>query len=111
MNHEDAARVLTRDRYCVVCSRAVIDQGHIHHRKLRKHGGGDDASNLIVIHPACHRWVHGNPSASYDAGYLVHSWDDAQHVPVQFKDGRMAYLTADGGYEFNDERKCTWASS
>lgn len=111
MRQEDASKVLIRDRYCVVCSRAVIDQGHIHHRKLRKQGGGDEASNLIVIHPPCHRWVHGNPTTAYEKGYLVHSWDEPEDVPVKFRDGRTAYLTTDGKYEFTDEGKQIWASS
>lgn len=32
---------------------------HIHHIKAKKDGGGDELSNLCLLHAACHRQIHG----------------------------------------------------
>ena len=59
---------------------------HKHHRKLRKHGGTDEAANLLALCGTgtlgCHGYVHANPAISYERGWLVHSWDDPKEVPV-----------------------------
>jgi hypothetical protein len=56
--------------------------GHLHHRKLRKHGGPDTVENLIVVHAACHQAIHMNPTDSYDNGWLVPSWGDPANTPI-----------------------------
>lgn len=30
----------------------------------------------------CHGWVHAHPAESYRLGYLVHSWDDPEDIPL-----------------------------
>jgi hypothetical protein len=96
MNKAVAQIVLGRDSFCAVCGSSVIDRGHLHHRKLRKHGGADCPSNLLVIHPQCHATVHANPKASYDSGFLVHSWAKPAEQPVVLHGGRTVLLTMTG---------------
>lgn len=48
---------------------------HVHHRKLRSRGGGNEFDNLLdVCHP-CHTWIHANVAAATDAGWMLHSWE------------------------------------
>ncbi len=58
------------------------EAAHIHHRKLRKHGGGNSADNLLSACLTCHDTLHRNPAASYEAGFLVRSTADPAEVPV-----------------------------
>lgn len=95
MDKRIAEGVIERDKYCVVCG-LVNRDFHLHHRKLRKHGGSDSYPNVIAIHDRCHTWVHAHPQASYDKGFLVQSWDDPAEVPVTMRDGNTALLTIDG---------------
>lgn len=46
---------------------------HDHHILRRSQGGGDGLDNLLwVCHP-CHGYIHGNPTVSYSAGWLLRS--------------------------------------
>jgi hypothetical protein len=47
---------------------------HAHHVQPRSAGGLHDADNLLDVCNAGHRWIHANPAASYDAGWLRHEW-------------------------------------
>ena len=55
---------------------------HRHHRKLRSQGGGDEPSNIMLVTPLQHDWIHRNPGEAYAIGWLVHSWDDPADVPI-----------------------------
>lgn len=57
---------------------------HVHHRKLRKHGGGDDVENLLWVCLNCHDHIHRNPAEAYENGWLVHPWDDPADIPVVY---------------------------
>lgn len=46
---------------------------HCHHKLRRAQGGGDELDNLLVVCPACHAYIHANPEASYEAGWLIRS--------------------------------------
>ena len=51
---------LSQDRKCPVCERPItmdeaFDAHHIHPKQL---GGTDKLSNLVLLHPNCHRQVH-----------------------------------------------------
>jgi 5-methylcytosine-specific restriction enzyme A len=76
-------QILTRDDWkCVKCSGAAND---VHHRKLKGMGGSkllDTPANLISLCRTCHSWVHANPNESYKLGYMVHSWDDPENIPI-----------------------------
>jgi hypothetical protein len=60
-------------------------QLHVHHRVRRSQGGRDDSSNLITLCSACHNWVHANPYAAREGGWLLRPTDDPSMVPVRHK--------------------------
>lgn len=94
--------VFSRDRYCLKCGRTLAEPVAVHHRKLRKHGGADDLTNLIALCSPCHNIapesVHQNPKDSYERGYLVKSWADPRTTPITLPNGRRVLLTEDGDY-------------
>jgi len=71
----------------------------IHHRKLRKQGGRDAPSNLILLcgsgTTGCHGWVHAHPRDSRDKGWLVPSWADPAQRPVWHEHGQRWVLLDD----------------
>lgn len=89
-------KIFERDDWkCVRCLGAAQD---IHHRKLRGLGGSkllNTPANLISLCRRCHDWAHRNPTIAYDAGYLVHSWDDPETVFIITKLGVLT-LRDDG---------------
>jgi RNA-directed DNA polymerase len=46
---------------CPVCHQPIMPQTgwHVHHRVWRSHGGSNRADNQVLLHPTCHRQVHG----------------------------------------------------
>lgn len=99
VKREIAEATLDRDPYCVVCGRHQGEFPHLHHRKLRKHGGPDCPSNLLALHSACHSWVHMHPKAAYEKGYLVPSWAEPQAWPLQLPSGETVRLAPTGAYQ------------
>jgi RNA-directed DNA polymerase len=43
------------------------EEWHLHHRHWRVYGGGDQVSNLELLHGNCHRQLHSRGSGSEDA--------------------------------------------
>jgi RNA-directed DNA polymerase len=45
---------------CAVCQQIItLESGwHVHHVVWRSKGGGDQQSNLQMLHPACHWLIH-----------------------------------------------------
>jgi RNA-directed DNA polymerase len=45
---------------CPVCNQKITQESgwHVHHILYRVYGGTDDLSNLLLLHPDCHRQVH-----------------------------------------------------
>jgi RNA-directed DNA polymerase len=45
---------------CPVCNQKITKSTgwNSHHIILRSHGGGDGVSNLVLLHPVCHKQVH-----------------------------------------------------
>lgn len=86
---------------CLKCSQPGTD---VHHRIVRGMGGTKNEAvayglaNLILLCRSCHNWVHGHPTESYKLGFLVHSWDDPEEVPV-VKSGARIYFRSDGTFE------------
>lgn len=56
---------------------------HRHHRKLRSQGGTDESSNIMLVTPLQHDWIHRNPAKAYELGWLVKSWQDPAEVPIR----------------------------
>lgn len=67
---------------CEFCTRSLNNRAHVHHRKLRSQGGGDEEENLVVIHPECHEFAHRNRAFAADHGWIVSGWSDPSQVPV-----------------------------
>jgi hypothetical protein len=59
----------------------------LHHRKARKHGGKDEAINLMLVigdHHNLHQdSIHQNPARSRDLGHIVSAYANPSDVPVQ----------------------------
>jgi RNA-directed DNA polymerase len=53
-----------QDGLCPVCHQKItrLTGWHNHHIVWRTHGGGDMASNRVLLHPNCHRQVHSQSS-------------------------------------------------
>jgi hypothetical protein len=73
----DAAKAEVRGRsegWCEVATPACPDERHrgvhVHHVLPRSAGGQHDADNLLNVCAPAHEWIHGNPSASYEQGWL-----------------------------------------
>lgn len=45
---------------CLLCKTSITKETewHIHHIVYRVNGGNDNVSNLVMLHPDCHRQVH-----------------------------------------------------
>lgn len=43
---------------------------HAHHVLMRSQGGPDEPHNLLWVCPPAHRFIHANPSTSYERGWL-----------------------------------------
>jgi 5-methylcytosine-specific restriction protein A len=91
-------QIFDRDDWkCVRCLGAAND---VHHRKLRGMGGSkllNTPSNLISLCRKCHNWTHAHPADSYNAGYLVHSWDNPETIFIITKPGLLT-LREDGTF-------------
>jgi hypothetical protein len=51
-------------------------------------------ANIACLCRECHAHVHAHPAESYESGFLVHSWDDPEGVPL--KPGAVIWLRNDG---------------
>lgn len=51
---------LDQDRACIVCQQRItaVTGWHVHHIVRRVDGGSDAWSNLVMVHPDCHRQIH-----------------------------------------------------
>jgi len=43
-------------------------------------------ANLVSLCAACHAAVHLDPATSYEEGWIVHSWDSPEDVPLKDPD-------------------------
>lgn len=65
---------------CVRCGER--EAVHKHHRKMRSQGGDNSPENIVDLCLECHGWVHANPAAAYESGWLVKSWQEPAEVLV-----------------------------
>ena len=77
---------------CVACGELLGSNGVVHHRQAKGMGGRKGARRrglysdrppfTVVLHDGCHKLVHANPAAAYDAGLLVRSSRHPGDVPM-----------------------------
>jgi 5-methylcytosine-specific restriction enzyme A len=78
------------------CRRCLRPASDVHHRKVKGMGGTSDEGracglpNLISVCRPCHSWIHLHPTESYEQGWLVHSWDSPEDIPVR-TEGKYAF--------------------
>lgn len=84
---EEQARRLVAERsggVCEVCYAARAS--NFHHRIPEGQGGPWAAGNGLAVCGSgtlgCHGWIEHNRAAAYIRGWLVHTWDDPEQVPV-----------------------------
>jgi len=66
------------------CARdGSIHDLHVHHRMPRSGGSNERASNRVTLCAFCHRWVHRNPSAAREEGWVVLRTSEPAEIPVQ----------------------------
>lgn len=58
---------------------------HEHHRQLRR-GGDERPVNKLLVGPLVHDWIHGNPEAARELGWIVSQYDDPADVIVTIPD-------------------------
>lgn len=87
MNWDTARKqALARDEY--TCRRCLRPAADVHHRRVKGMGGTSDAeisfglANLISACRECHEHIHAHPAESYELGWLVHSWEDPEDIPI-----------------------------
>lgn len=114
-NHLTELRELVFSRckgYCEKCGLPLNDNWALHHRKLRKHGGKDEVSNLLALHHECHNLgthsVHLRPANSYGSGHLVKSYDDPKVAPVTLSNGSCVILLPSGEYFYLERKGDGW---
>lgn len=52
---------------CPVCQQLINLESvwERHHKKPRKEGGGDELTNLVLIHPTCHKQLHSRSTVAH----------------------------------------------
>jgi RNA-directed DNA polymerase len=49
-----------QDKECPICKEKITEETgwHVHHILPKSEGGKDNSSNLVLVHPNCHRQIH-----------------------------------------------------
>lgn len=81
---------------CARCWKGLNNDGVRHHRKRRR-DGGDALSNVVLLHDACHRWVHANPAEARGLGLIVPFAADVLAWPLAVQGGGWVTLDDSGG--------------
>ncbi len=66
-----------QEHRCPVCGESIYNGEALHrHHKIPLHlGGNDDVSNLIWLHEACHKNIHGKKSKKDKPDSTVNNWE------------------------------------
>lgn len=79
----------------------------LHHRKKKSQGGPWDPSNCVMLcghgTTGCHGWVEHNPDDAEREGFHVRPWGDPATLAIDYRDRGWAWLTEDGGIEYEYE--------
>lgn len=85
------ARELVWERQDRQCARCGNTGREIHHR-MRRREGGHGVHNLVGLCGTCHRWVHANPKAAQEQGYIIPiSCKDIASVPLKSFMGEILF--------------------
>ncbi|MGM3309604.1 HNH endonuclease [Anabaena sp. WFMT] len=64
-----ALQIAQRQQYvCPVCGESLLndEELHLHHKKPKSQGGGDNYGNLQLVHLYCHQQIHSGTISSCD---------------------------------------------
>jgi len=63
-------RVAVKERQNDQCARCGA-AGAQHHHRMRRREGGHGKANIVYLCATDHRWVHANPRAAQEQGYII----------------------------------------
>ncbi|MGH8549884.1 MAG: HNH endonuclease signature motif containing protein [Methylococcales bacterium] len=51
-----------QEKECPICRQKITKETgwHVHHILPKSEGGKDNPSNLVTVHPNCHRQIHSH---------------------------------------------------
>jgi HNH endonuclease len=81
---------------CPACGRSLDNDVARHHRQRRR-DGGDTLSNLVMLHTACHRWVHAHPEEARELGLIVSFAGAPLNAPLYVRGRGWVLLDDEGG--------------
>ncbi len=84
---------------CELCGQRLNSHWQAHHRKLASRGGQDSVTNLLALHPLCHRRAHGHPAWAEKVGVIVPSTADPALVRLALHGETWVRLAVDGSYQ------------
>ena len=64
---------------------------------MRRLGGLNILSNLVLVHLDCHTEIHRNERRASHRGWVA--WSDPEMTPLRLYDGTWVLLVPDGSYE------------
>lgn len=65
-----AVRTAVKERQNDQCARCG-SAGAQHHHRMRRREGGHGKANIVYLCATDHRWVHANPAAAQEQGYII----------------------------------------
>lgn len=85
---------------CERCGKPLHRDHTSRHHRQRRRDGGDRLANLLLLcgsgTTGCHGWVHANPQAATEQGWIVPTWANPANIPVRLADGYLWVLRDDG---------------
>jgi hypothetical protein len=98
-----AARGIAFERDEGKCQKCCLPAADVHHRIVRGFKACNDPevvrglAGLVSACRRCHMGFHLFPQEGYDSGFLVHSWDDPEEIPLRPSGKVMIWLSDEGG--------------
>jgi hypothetical protein len=88
-----------QNNQCARCGAA----GAEHHHRMRRREGGHGKANIVYLCRTDHRWVHANPKAAQEQGYIIPIHvTEISAVPIKTFMGMMLFDDV-GGASFIEE--------
>lgn len=97
-----AVRTAVKERQNNQCARCG-SAGAQHHHRMRRREGGHGKANIVYLCATDHRWVHANPTAAQEQGYIIPIHvETISAVPIKTFMGWMTFDDV-GGASFVEE--------